>query len=99
MLPVSSLMNGCYDDYSKLFIEIPFLTSKTGLHIIPGGKYLRAFHKGDWEKLPRRYQEILSYAQKHNLKFHGYSYETGINENVIERMEDYILQIEIPILG
>ncbi len=99
MIPVSSLMNGCYDNYSKLFIEIPFLTYKTGLHITPGGKYLRAFHKGDWEKIPQRYQEILDYAEKHDLALHDFSYEAGINENVIDRIEDYILQIEIPILG
>ncbi len=41
MIPVSSLQNGSFDDYSRLFIEIPFLTYKTGLHITPGGKYLR----------------------------------------------------------
>ncbi len=27
----------------------------------------------------------------------GYSYEKGINEAVIDRMEDYIVQIEIPV--
>ena len=28
---------------------------------------------------------------------YGYSYEMGINENVIVQIEDYIVQIEIPI--
>ncbi len=99
MIPVSSLLSGNYDDYSKLFIEIPFLTYQAGLHISPGGKYLRAFHKGDWDKLPNRYEEILAFAREHNLTLHGFSYEMGINENVIDRIEDYIIQIEIPIDG
>lgn len=105
MIPVSSLQSGRFDDYCKLFIEIPFEISaspletaqKNGLHIQPGGKYLRAFHKGSWDQLPQRYQEILDYARQRHLTLRDYSYEMGINENVIDRIEDYIVQIEIPI--
>lgn len=97
MIPVSSLFNGNFNDYCKLFIEIPLLTYQTGLHMPPRGKYLRAFHKGGWNKIPQRYEEILSFAKKQNLNLHGFSYEMGINENVIDRIEDYIVQIEIPI--
>lgn len=97
MISVSSLLSGRYDDYSRLFIEIPFLSYRAGLHMAPGGKYLRAFCKGEWDRLPKRYQEIFDYAREHGLTPYGYSYEMGINENVIERIEDYIVQIEIPI--
>ena len=82
---------------TPLFIEIPFLEHKKGLHIQPGGKYLRAFHKGDWGKIPLRYWEILDYARREGLTLCGYSYEKGINETVIDRVEDYIIQIEIPL--
>lgn len=98
MISVASLQAGRYDDYSLLFIEIPFLPYRSGLHITPGGKYLRAFHKGDWSLLPKRYREIFDYAKEHQLTLHGFSYEMGINENVIDRIEDYIVQIDIPIL-
>lgn len=97
MIPVTSLQNGNFDDYTKLFIEIPFLTQKIGLHIQPEGTYLKAFHKGEWDKLPLRYQEILDYAKAQGWTLSGFSYEMGINENVIDRIEDYIVQIEIPI--
>lgn len=98
MISVSSLQSGNFNDYSKLFIEIPFLTQKAGLHIQPKGTYLRAFHKGSWDKIPLRYQAILDYADRQGLTLSGFSYEKGINEMVIERMEDYIVQIEIPVL-
>lgn len=49
--------------------------------------------------IPKRYQEILDYATAHGLSLHGFSYEMGINENVIDRIEDYIVQIEIPVVG
>ena len=76
MISVSSLMSGRYDDYSRLFIEIPFLSYRAGLHMAPGGKYLRAFCKGEWDRLPKRYQEIFDYAREHGLTPYGYSYET-----------------------
>lgn len=97
MISVDSLLAGRFDDYSKLFIEIPFLPYCDGLHTMPGGKYLRAFHKGSWDGIPKRYQELFDYAVSHDLTLHGFSYERGINENVIDRIEDYIVQIEIPI--
>ncbi len=97
MISVSSLREGRFDNYSRLFIEIPFLTQKSGLHIQPAGKYLRAFYKGDWSGLPRRYQTILDYADAHGLELYGFSYEKGINEAVVDRIEDYIVEIEIPV--
>ena len=66
---------------------------------MPKGKYIRAFHKGEWDGIPKRYREILGYAREHHLSLHGFSYETGINENVVDRIEDYIVQIEIPVTG
>ena len=98
MISVSSLLDNNFDDYTKLFIEIPFLHQADGLHIQPKGTYLRAFHKGSWNELPLRYQAILDFAKKHGLTLSGYSYEKGINETVIDHVEDYIVQIEIPVL-
>ena len=97
MIPVASIENGKFDDYTKLFIEIPSLSQKSGLHIQPKGLYVRAFHKGGWHPTPRRYEEILSYARQKQLTLSGFSYEKGINETVIDRVEDYIVRIEIPI--
>ena len=97
MISVNSLYSGHFEDYSKLFIEIPFPIQKTGLHIQPGGKYIRAFYKGKWDSLPLRYQDIFHYADAHGFILYGFSYEMGINENVVDRIEDYIVQIEIPV--
>ena len=98
MIPVSSLLMGNFYNYTCLFVEIPFLKQKKGLHTKPKGKYLRAFHKGSWDNIPKRYEAILEYARNQGLTLTGFSYEKGINEAVIDRIEDYIVQIEIPIL-
>lgn len=97
MIHTQSLYNGDFNNYSNLYIELSNPTSKKGLHIKPSGKYLRAFCKGNWDNLPNRYEEILSYAKKNRLSLNGYSYEKGINIAVINKLDDYITQIEIHI--
>lgn len=44
-----------------------------------------------------KYEEIFDYAKKYGLELTGFSYEMIINGNVTDSMEDYIVQIEIPI--
>lgn len=97
IMPVESLYREDFGDYSALYIELPFPTQQKGLHIQPKGKYLRAFYQGDWAGLAKRYREILAYAKEQGLKFYGFAYEKGINELVIDTLQDYITQIEIPI--
>lgn len=98
MISVQSLYQGDFQNYCALYIELPHVKSKKELHIKPSGRYLRAFCKGSWDRLPDRYHEILDYAKNQGLSLTGYSYETGINETVIDRFDDYITQIEIQIL-
>lgn len=98
MISTDNLKAGRFEDYAALFIEMPVSPQKKRLHIKPGGTYLRAFHQGSYNSLYLRYQEILAYAEEHHLCLHGYSYETGINDIVIDSLEDYITQIEIPVL-
>lgn len=97
MISTESLYAGNFEDYSRLFIEIPFPVKRDGLHIQPGGKYIRAFFKGPWEDIHLCYQKVFAYARERNLLLTGFSYEMIINETVIHRMEDAIVQIEIPI--
>ena len=97
MISVASLKAGNYDNYSKLFFFFSFLAKEPGLHMQPGGRYLQAFHKRSWDKIPESYQKIFGFAEEHGLSLYGYSYEMGINENVIDDIEDYIIQIEIPV--
>lgn len=97
MLPVKHLYQGNFSNYTALYVKMPYPISKKGLHLQPAGTYLRAFCKGNWDKLPARYKEILAYADKQGLSLSGYAYETGINELVIDSIDDYITQIEIPV--
>lgn len=42
-------------------------------------------------------KRTCTYSRQEGLTLSGFSYEKGINETVIDRMEDYIVQIEIPV--
>jgi len=96
MIEVDSLRAGKFEDYSKLFIEIPFPIKKSGLHRESGGSCVRAFYQGPWEEIYLCYQKIFRYAQERGISLEGFSYETIINETVIDRAEDAVIQIEIP---
>lgn len=97
MISVESLYNRNFEDYSKMFIEIPFPIKKAGLHIQPAGEYVRAFYRESDENAVLCYQKIFDYAAKHSFTLSGFSYEVIINDNVIDRMEDALVQIEIPV--
>ena len=97
MIAVKSLQSGNFEDYSRLFIEIPFPIKKDGLHIQPAGDYVRAFYRNATESPMLCYQKIFGYVEKHGLALSGFSYEVIINENVIDRVEDALVQIEIPV--
>lgn len=99
ILPVTSLYQHDFEDYSGIFLKIPEAKLTTNVHIRPAGRYLRTFSKGSWDRLPQKYEEILRHATEHHIEFRGYAYETGINDIVCNSMEDYITQIEIPIKG
>ncbi len=97
MIAVESLYRGDLMDYSKMFIEIPSPIKKDGLHIQAAGKYLRAFYRDSPKDSAACYQRVFDHAEAHGLVLSGFSYEVIINENVIDRSEDALVQIEIPV--
>ncbi|MCI8516026.1 MAG: MerR family transcriptional regulator [Hungatella sp.] len=97
MIAVDRLKRGNFEDYSKLFIEIPFPIKKDGLHIQPAGDYVRAFYRDAAESSAPCYQKIFDYVEERGLALSGFAYEVIINENVIDRAEDALVQIEIPV--
>lgn len=98
MISAGSIYRGDLDDYTALYIKTGISRKNKNAHVKPKGKYLRAYCKGSWDKLPCKYKEILDYAKANNIKLTGYAYETGLNDMVILSEEDYITQIEIPVL-
>ena len=95
---VDKIKRGEFEEYDGLFIEmLEDMESKNTKNTIikPKGKYICAYHMGDWDTLPDFYDEIVKYAEENNLTLVGYSFEIGMNDFAISDMEDYITQIMI----
>lgn len=97
MISVKNLNSGNFKDYSYLFITTDTNSKDKMTYIQPKGKYLQAFYRGKWDKLPDKYIEILEYCKLHNIVLTDYSYETLLNENTVNYIEDAIVLINIPI--
>ena len=97
-ISVDKIQRGEFEEYDGLFIEmLEDMESKNTKNTIikPKGKYICAYHMGDWDTLPDFYGEIVEYAEENNLTLVGYSFEIGMNDFAISDMEDYITQIMI----
>ena len=95
---VDKIKRGKFEEYDGLFIEmLEDMESKNTKNTIikPKGKYICAYHMGDWDTLPNFYGEIVKYAEENNLTLVGYSFEIGMNDFAISDMKDYITQIMI----
>lgn len=92
---VEKIQRGEFEEYDGLFIEMLDDIDSDNMIIKPKGKYICAYHMGDWDTLPKFYGEIVEYAEENNLTLIGYSFEIGMNDFAISNMEDYITQIMI----
>lgn len=95
MISAENIAAQNWDDYACFFTRVGSKTQRPGLFCKPGGTYIRAFCKGDWDKLPATYGRIAKFAQAHGLTLKGYAYEEGLNEIAIQSMEEYVTQVLI----
>lgn len=97
MIHVDKVCQSNIDDYDAIFLDTIEQEKQAEIHHKPKGKYLVVYNLGSFDTLSKKYQEILSYVQNNNLKLQGFSYEFGINENVINNENEYLTRIEIMI--
>lgn len=95
MIAIDHLKNKDFSKYSRLFIEIPASDHKKKMHIQPAGTYIRAYYKDASRPAERCYERIFDFASQNGLELSGYAYEIILNDNVIDRLEDAIVQVEI----
>lgn len=94
MSHTDNLWRGEYNVTDAIFSN---MGSKKCNHIRAAGQYLRAFHRGNFEDLTSTYERILDYCKKNDIKLTGYSYEVGINDLCVMKIEDFVTMIEIRI--
>lgn len=92
-ISLEKIKNKKFEEYDGVFTRID--KNKSNLKIKPGGKYLRGFSIGDWNKIPIIYEKMLRFANENNVKLTGYAFESGLNEFAISGEDEYVTQIEI----
>ncbi|MFR8317379.1 MAG: MerR family transcriptional regulator [Catenibacillus sp.] len=86
-----------FDQYDGIFSPALSSQRSADLLIRPQGTYLCGYQRGCWDELPDLYEEMLSYADHHDLTLTGYAFESGMNDFAIADDRDYITQILIQI--
>ena len=99
MLPVQSLLDGDYQDYRYVFLRLPASGGKRGEHEKPGGRYLRAYYRGNVNRVSERYPALLAFARGRGLSFTGYAYETVLHEMAAATSDACITRIELALAG
>ena len=97
VIPVKSLYENDFTDYTGVFLQMPNTKGMKNRYMQKKGKYLRTFYQGDWDNLSKQYQKMMEYAKEHQIPLEGYAFETGINDGMCIKRDDYITKIEIPI--
>lgn len=92
-LSVEKAKNGEFEAYDGLFTPAWDPTGAEEIFVKPAGTYLCGYQKGNWEELPKLYENMFAYAERAGLKLTGYAYERGMNDFVIARNEDYVTQV------
>lgn len=97
MIGMDCIKEGNYYNYSYLYARL--LDKQSTPHFIkPKGMYLQSFCKGDWENIPKAYQIITDYADKHGLTLTGYAYEqTVLDEASTAKPKDFVVKISVKV--
>lgn len=93
MISSEKLTDHNFDDYDCFFTKVDKIPKDLQVFIKPEGRYIQAFCKGNWDHLPETYEKVLRFAEEQGLKLTGFSYEVGINELVINSIDEYITHI------
>lgn len=92
-IAIDNIYNHNYKDYDCFYIRTE--SNKQYDEIKPAGLYLTTFCIGGWDKLSEVYEELVGYANAHNLCLTGYAYEEDVNEMSLNNLEEYITYISV----
>lgn len=94
-ISMEKIKNRNFDSYDGLFTPVNKKCEGNDFFTMPKGTYLRAYHKGSWDMLPKFYEDIMEFAEKQNISLTGYAYEIGMNDFSISGFDDYVTLITI----
>lgn len=83
-----------FDNYPCQFYVYSISSAQEKCLIKPAGNYLTTYHQGAYETLRHSYQNIVSYANKHQMELEKWIYaETIIGDWAVHQPQDYIIKV------
>lgn len=97
-LSLDKIQAGQFDKYDGLYTVTTEHKRQKGFMTKPKGAYLCGYLKGGWGRLPELYEKMLSYADKHDFRLTGYSFERELTDYTIASEKESITKVMIKIV-
>jgi len=97
-LDKGSLIQGNYQGYNRMYIELEKKSKNELYHIIPEGEYVCMYHSGPYEDTHITYKKMMKYIKEKNFEVVGDAIEDSLIYSFFAKDEqDFLTEIQIPI--
>lgn len=95
-----NLLRFKFEEYNSIFILLEEEHIHNGwVTTLPAGRYICMYYRGNHQESVPYYHMLLAYCQEHGMQIGGDSIErTIIDQFISSRPEDYLTEIQIPIM-
>ena len=94
-----NVQKGKFTEYDNTILLVDERPATGQYEILPGGRYITAYHVGHWMNIGQTYERLLQYKEQHHLKTESFYIERYVVDNFIAKeMEDYVTEVAVRIL-
>ncbi len=85
-----------FNNYTNVILLLPHKIKNKDLKTLSKGRYLVAYHKGDFIQIGKTYKKMMTYIQDHHLEIEDEIIEYYVVDNLVTKNPDeYITEINI----
>ena len=94
-----NVQKGKFTEYDNTILLVDERPATGQYEILPGGRYITAYHVGHWMNIGQTYERLLQYKEQHHLKTESFYIERYVVDNFIAKeIEDYVTEVAVRIL-
>lgn len=94
-----NVQKGKFTEYDNTILLVDERPATGQYEILPGGRYITAYHVGHRMNIGQTYERLLQYKEQHHLKTESFYIERYVVDNFIAKeIEDYVTEGAVRIL-
>lgn len=94
-----NVQKGKFTEYDNTILLVDERPATGQYEILPGGRYITAYHVWHWMNIGQKYERLLQYKEQHHLKTESFYIERYVVDNFIAKeIEDYVTEVAVRIL-